>query len=234
MKKLPIAEFRTHMKAFLEEVLQKPGLVYQIGTDRDVFLLSAESLKLLQLRHVNNLWVKERFDALHLGNYRTLSEGSKTKQLPMFQILGITEVCTLVEKLFTLLAKPGAKTNVKKWDVTPYVKHACEGRPLSNHGRFDSVYVILTRLFGEKLAECFMTNRTWTLYEWLEEMKRQTAQMFTGNEMLESFFDHLFAWVLIVMDAQEVEGVTDIRSDHIYGYYDQLYAWYKTYVLDDE
>lgn len=233
MKKIGVAEFRNHMKDYLDEAADSPGTVMRIGTDRDVFLLSGDTLKQLQIRHVANIWARTSWQALRLNDYRTLSEGAGTKGLPLEIILGLSEFFGLIDKLLELLARPGAKNNVKKWDVTPYVKAAATGKPLAEHGRFDGVYVAATRLF-EKAA--FGSANTWTLYGWFEDLRTRamTGTLPFRQEKLENgqeaelcgLLETVLTWVLTVMDLQALQGERP-AMDLMYLQFDRIQEWYR-------
>ena len=221
VKKIGVAEFRRQLKNCLDDAADHPGTLIQVGTERGILVLSEETLKQLQLRHATNGWAKHAFYDLHLSDYKTIAEKKEAEGLPLETIIGLSEFFQLFERLLDLLARPGAKQNVKKWDVTPYVRAAL-GMGALSHGRLEGVYTILMRLLCPNL---FSGDRTWTLYQWMGELDQKLKepnipcfrQPLNGEQAdwVRNLLKAGAEWILAVMDAQ----LTEQESSSTYSLY---------------
>lgn len=161
--KVQTAEFRRNLKEYMDNVSGPHGDIVQLKAKvqedgspnkNDLFLLSKETLVNLQRRHELNIWAKNQFAPLKLGNYMTLAKGRETKGLPLASILGMSEFFGLIGELLDVLSCPGVKTNAGKWDVSEYIEGAKDGKKpdTRNSGRFDRVYAVIHSLYSPEAA----------------------------------------------------------------------------------
>lgn len=239
--KLGIADFREHLKDYLTKAAEHTDRIYLLGNEKDILLMSPQTLARLQERHETNTRAKEQYQALRLDSYLTLVDGEQTKSLPLDTVLGLCSLFGLATELTDILARPGAKENAAKWDISEYIANAIEGTPLKSHGRFCHVYHVITRLFQEQVFQDGVTIST--LLGFFRHMEvilgtDDIQQVLQADDMIEEqagyvadIIRKLSAWISELILYQNLHNNDGKYSqERIFFLFSQVKNWYEKYV----
>lgn len=172
---LQITEFRQNLRTHLNTVRDlTKRQIFQLGDKEGPYVMAPETLRALEERHAVNCWIKERFSALHLKKYTTLSGGIKTEELPLDMLLGLTDLFGLVSELCEVLAHPGVKENACLWNIENYLSIWESRQPLATHGKFDKVHSILYYLMEKDCP--YPTDRPVTIFDFFTTLQQWVEQ----------------------------------------------------------
>lgn len=146
--KLGTTQLRKRLRDYLYDT-STLGHMYQImAEDCPALILSPETLAALQKRYLVNTLFQQGYEALSLHRYMTLTEGEMTNELPLDTIIALSKVFQLLQDLTRILARPGAKENALKWNVSKQLLAASDDHTYNPGGEFEEVTVIASTIFS--------------------------------------------------------------------------------------
>ncbi len=181
IRHIGVGEFRNHLKTYKDEVTAGSDTVIQVGPKGEAMLcLSPKGLERLQIRHLANHTLLEKWNALKLSNTLTLIDGAGMKDYSLDFILTLSKFMELISELLDLLARPGAKENAEKWQIQSYLNGDC------TFGRFSVIGPMSKRLFRADIFENNPEKPVITLLDYFWRLKQETAfsEQFTKEEAL--------------------------------------------------
>lgn len=233
---LQITEFRQNLRTHLNTVRDlAKRQIFQLGDKEGPYVMSPETLRALEERHAVNSWAKERFSALQLKKYTTLSGGTKTKELPLDMLLGLTDLFGLVSELCDILAHPGVKENACLWNIENYLSIWESRQPLATHGNFDKVHSILYYLIEKDSP--YPADRPVTIFEFFTTLQQwaeqgESAPYRTKLELPDEqrqLSNHIIKltcdWVLELLKFQTIFSP---NRELVYLKFHTLCAWYES------
>ena len=246
--KIGVTDLRRKLKEHLATIGNTSDIIYSTGTDAEVLLMSPNTLAKLERRHYINTWARNQFHGLHLDSYMTLIEGKRTKDLPLDTLIGLSALFQLVQEIADVLSRPTAKENASKWDVTEYINQAAHEQAFTSHGKFDTIYTIITKLYYPAQFDItYLEKEERTLNGFLNKLvcmaveDKETLQKGTTNNLTLKAFEldaeqitivlntviRTSAWASELIDTQTLNPFSDDKPDMLFLQFHELVKWYE-------
>lgn len=222
-----VAKLRMKLAEYFSSVCSERGCVYSTGAHGDVFLMSPETLKQLEMRHAVNVWARKAYMSMELDSRMTLMNGIRTKGLPEQTLTGMQAFFQIICVITSWVSEPGCNARMADWEITTALQDALGPEPVRTNGPlfWDEIHDVVDCLYGK---EPFMIPGTVTF----DGEARMNIAKFLERISVLSFDARTEPYTLIDQELTKEQHVMVNEMLHEFSVWTRQVLWIQPFDFD--